>query len=122
MGLVARQLEAAGIATICLSSAMSITEAVNPPRAVFIDFPLGHTAGKPGDKPLKRAIMTDALDALETMAEPGSIRALPYRWSDDESWKTTAQRTDGDDRVSRTDEPQYQFPEDRQAAEAAQQN
>lgn len=120
MGLVARQLEAAGIATICLSSAMSITEAVNPPRAVFIDFPLGHTAGKPGDKPLQRAIMTDALDALETMAEPGSIRALPYRWSDDESWKTTAQRTNGDDRVSRTDEPQYQFPEDRQAAEAAQ--
>lgn len=99
---------------------MSITKAVNPPRAVFIDFPLGHTAGKPGDKPLQRAIMTDALDALATLTAPGSIRALPYRWSDDESWKTTAQRTHGDDRVSRTDEPQYQFPEDRQAAEAAQ--
>lgn len=117
MGLVARQLEAAGIATICLSSAMSITEAVNPPRAVFVDFPLGHTAGKPRDKPLQRAIMADALDALGSITEPGTIRPLPYRWSDDESWKQTAQRTHGDDRVSRTDEPQYQLPEDRQAAE-----
>lgn len=122
MGLVARQLEAAGIATICLSSAMSITRAVNPPRAVFIDFPLGHTAGKPGDKALQRAIMMDTLDALETIAEPGTIRPLPYRWSDDDAWKQTAQRSDGDDRVSRTDEPQYQFPEDREAAEAVQED
>ncbi|HCG69701.1 MAG TPA: glycine reductase, partial [Gammaproteobacteria bacterium] len=46
VGLIARALEAAGIATICLSSARSITESVGAPRAVYLDYPLGQTAGR----------------------------------------------------------------------------
>lgn len=115
MGLVAREIERRGIATICLSSAYSITAAVNPPRAVFIDFPLGHTAGKRGDKPLQRRILIDTLSALDSIQEPGTIRKLPYRWSSSDDWKT--QPPTMDDRQDRSSEPQYQYPEDREAAE-----
>ena len=123
MGLVAREAERRGIATICLSSAYSITASVNPPRAVFIDFPLGHTAGKRGDKALQRRIMIDTLSALDGIQQPGSIRILPYRWADSDDWKHTVMRPragskHADDRVTRLDEPQYQYPEDRDAAEA----
>lgn len=124
MGLVAREVEQRGIATVCLSSAYSITAAVNPPRAVFIDFPLGHTAGKRGDKALQRRIMIDTLSALDGIHKPGSIITLPYRWSGTDDWKDTVMqsREDGrhaDDRVTRRDAPQYQYPEDREAAAGA---
>lgn len=124
MGLVARELEARGIATVCLSSAYSITAAVNPPRAVFVDYPLGRTAGKRDDKLNQRGIMLDALAALQEAEQPGTIRTLPYRWGDDDHWKDSAMRPSqrsadatADDRVARHAEPQYQFPEDRDAAE-----
>lgn len=122
MGLIAREIEQRGIPTVCLSSAYSITAAVNPPRAVFVDFPLGHTAGKPGDRGLQRHIMIDALSALDGISQPGHIRKLPYRWGADEAWKRTVMRPDPDenaldDRVTRSAEPQYQYPEDRAAAE-----
>lgn len=96
-----------------MSSAYSITAAVNPPRAVFVDFPLGHTAGKPHDKGLQRRIMIDTLSALDGIQTPGTIRTLPYRWSDDEAWKQDAAPSPSDDRVTRHAEPQYQYPEDR---------
>jgi len=122
VGLVAREIELRGIPTVCLSSAWSITAAVNPPRAVFVDFPLGHTAGKRGDKALQRRIMIDTLSALDGIQQPGSIRPLPYRWSASDAWKQNVMRpkpstTHVDDRVERSDAPQYQYPEDREAAE-----
>ena len=116
MGLIARHLEAAGIPTLCMSSALDITRAVNPPRAVFLDFPLGHTTGKPHDRDLQRAILTQALAAFSSITIPGSIIPLPFRWSADDEWKRTAMM-DGDTRVPRFDTPQYQNEEDRQRAE-----
>lgn len=101
---------------MCLSSAYSITASVRPPRAVFVDFPLGHTAGRPGDRALQRHIVIDALAALEGMVEPGRIEHLPYRWPDDD-WKRAPLGELDDDRTPRSDQPQYQFPEDRIAAE-----
>lgn len=130
MGLIAREIERRGIPTICLTSAWSITRAVNPPRAAYVDFPLGHTAGKPDDKPLQRKIMIDTLSAFDSIAVPGEIRRLSYEWSADHSWKDRVMRpqptaepnqnspndsaaADADDRLARTDEPQYQHPADR---------
>jgi len=72
VGLIARQLEAAGIATVSLTSARDITASANPPRAVFVDFPLGHTAGGVGQRELNRAIVSAALNTL-TQTEPGRI-------------------------------------------------
>ena len=107
-----------------MSSAYSITAAVNPPRAVYLDFPLGHTAGKPHDAGLQRRILRDTLDALVDIDAPGTIRWLPYRWAEDDGWKDLVMRPspDGsseDDRIKRHPDPQYQCEEDRIAAQAA---
>ena len=117
MGLIARQIEAAGIPTLCMGSAIDILKSVNPPRAAFLDFPLGHTTGKPHEPELQREILRQALDAFNTMTEPGSIKTLPFRWSDQDEWKKTAMM-EGDSRTPRHDTPQYQTEEDRIRAEA----
>jgi hypothetical protein len=128
VGLIARELERRGIPTVTLSSAWSITAAVAPPRAVFIDFPLGHTAGKPRDRSLQRHIMIEALSALDGIQTPGTIRRLPFRWAASDDWKDAvmrpaplAQKRDGagDDRKPRHATPQYQFPADELAAKRA---
>ena len=119
MGLIARQVEAAGIPTLCMGSALDILKAGNPPRAAFLDFPLGHTTGKPHEPELQREILVQAFDAFNTMTEPGSIKTLPFRWSDEDEWKKTAM-TEGDSRTVRHDTPQYQTEEDRVRAEANQ--
>jgi len=116
VGLVARHSEAAGIPTLCMTSARDITRAVNPPRAAFLDFPLGHTAGKPHDPEMQRQIVAGALSSFETMTAPGSVKELPFRWSEDEEWKAKA-FAEGDDRAPRHDTPQYQEEEDRRRAE-----
>ena len=106
-----------------MSSALSITEAVNPPRAVYLDFPLGRTAGKPHDVTLQRRILRDTLAALVSIDAPGTVRRLPYRWADDDAWKDGVMRPEPggsatDDRIERHPDPQYQCDEDRAEAEA----
>ena len=90
MGLIARVVEAAGIPTLCMTSALDITRAVNPPRAVFLNFPLGHQTGKPHDPDLQRSIVRDAMRAFATIARPGTVVELPYVWDpDDCGWEET---------------------------------
>jgi hypothetical protein len=73
-----------------MTSALDITQAVNPPRAVFVNFPLGHQTGKPHQPDLQRQIVRDALHAFETIARPGAIVELPYVWDpDDRNWEAT---------------------------------
>ena len=117
MGLIARALEAEGIPTLSLSSAWSITASVNPPRAAFLDFPLGHTAGKPHEAQLNAAIMQAALRVFEE-AGRGSITRLPFQWAVNDDWKAALLAELGDDRVERFDTPQYQTPDDAAQADA----
>ena len=117
MGLVARHLEANGIPTLSMTSALDITRSVNPPRAAFLDFPFGHTTGKPHEPELQREILREALAAFEEMKAPGSVKHLSFRWSEDETWKETA-FAGGDERRPRHDTPQWQCDEDRRRAEA----
>ena len=125
MGLIARTLEAAGISTVSLSSARSITAAANPPRAVFLDYPLGQTAGRAGDPDEQDFVMNSALNAVEGMTQPGAIEAIDLQWSNDDSWKDGVMRvkpdgdvTNLDDRSERYSTPQYQHPEDAIALQA----
>jgi hypothetical protein len=118
VGLVARHLEAVGIPTLCMTSALDITNAVRPPRAAFLDYPLGHTTGKPNEPELQRRIMIEAVDAFSSLSEPGTVKRLLFRWSEDERWKERA-FAGGDDRRPRQDTPQYQCEEDRRLAERA---
>jgi hypothetical protein len=117
VGLIARHAEAAGIPTLCMGSALDIIKAGNPPRAAFLDFPLGHTTGKPHEPELQREILVQALEGFNTMTKPGSIKMLPFRWSEEDEWKPTAMMN-GDSRTPRHDTPQYQTEEDRIRAEA----
>jgi hypothetical protein len=100
-----------------MTSALDITRSVNPPRAAFLDFPLGHTTGKPHDRGLQRAILVEALEAFESLREPGGVKLLPFAWGDDDAWKGNAM-IGGDARTTRHDTPQYQSDEDRVRAEA----
>ncbi len=86
MGLIARVLEEAGIPTTTVSSARDITASVKPPRAVFVNFPLGHTTGVPFDVQVQMGIVRVALDTLTEATEPGAIVDLPYQWPDDPAW------------------------------------
>ena len=83
-------VEAAGIPTLCMTSALDITQAVNPPRAVFVNFPLGHQTGKANQPELQRQIVRDAMRAFETIEKPGTIVELPYVWdAGDRRWEET---------------------------------
>lgn len=117
MGLIARHAEAAGIPTLCMGSALDILQAGKPPRAAFLDYPLGHTTGKPHEPELQREILMQALEGFSSLIVPGSIKMLPFRWSEEDEWKRTAMNT-GDSRTPRHDTPQYQTEEDRRLAEA----
>lgn len=125
VGLIAREVEARGIPTLSMSSAYSITRAVNPPRAVYLDYPLGHTSGKPLDQHNQLAIMRDTLAAFAAINSPGEIHHLAYEWQTDHSWKDRVMRPRGkvasqareDNRVERFDSPQYQHPNDELAAD-----
>ncbi len=100
-----------------MSSALDITMAVNPPRAAFINFPLGHTTGKPNNSALQREIIKSALEAFDVLGEPGSIKELPFQWSENTSWEKTVMTEIEDNRNLRYNIPQYQNQEDRLRAE-----
>ncbi len=120
MGLIARQLEESGIPTVVLTSARDITMAVNPPRAVFLDYPLGHTSGRPDQPALNKEIVGAALGAFAQADRPGWIHGLPHRWDTSDDWKDAVLRptTNGadDDRTLRLDSPQYQSEQDANTA------
>jgi len=80
VGLVARVVEEMGIPTIYAGAARDIMLQVRAPRAVFVDFPLGRTTGKPFDRELQMSIIKDALSALKTIKQPGTLIHLPYDW------------------------------------------
>jgi len=96
VGLIARRVEEGGIPTISVSSARDVTELVKPPRSVFVNFPLGHTTGKPFDRELQMKIIKDAFDALKSIKTPGTIIDLPYQWEEsDDSWEREAEQQAG---------------------------
>ena len=73
-----------------MTSALDITQAVKPPRAVFLNFPLGHQTGKPHQPDLQRSIVRDAMVAFTTIDRPDTIVELPYVWDpNDRGWEET---------------------------------
>jgi hypothetical protein len=86
-GLVARHLEANGIATVVMGCAKDIVEQAAVPRFLFSDFPLGNSAGKPHDIASQALTLGLALDLLERASGARTTMQSPLRWSADASWK-----------------------------------
>lgn len=78
--MIARAVEEAGIPTVSLSSAFDLTSLVKPPRTFFVNYPLGHTSGKPFNRQNQMEILKAALSGAKDMKEAGAIVQLPYQW------------------------------------------
>ena len=68
--MLARALEAQGIATTSISLVREHTEKVKPPRTLFVPFPFGHALGRPNDPELQHRVLRAALDLLGEPAGP----------------------------------------------------
>ena len=113
MSLIARHFERKGLPTLILGSAFDILLAGMPPRAMFLNYPLGFETGKPFDKQSQYEVVQSALAEFESFDKPG-IKTLPYEWQD--GWDMTQERArsgGSDNRSTRDMTPQYQKEEDR---------
>lgn len=79
MGLIARTLEAAGIATVCIIGIRDIAEKVHPPRSVHLRWPFGHPLGEPGNRAQQLSVIHYAMRALYSAA-PAEICEPGWRW------------------------------------------
>jgi hypothetical protein len=86
-GLVARLLEASGIATVVMGCAKDIVEHVGVPRLLFSDFPLGNAAGRPNDAASQAFTLELALALLESAPAARTTVQSPLRWSANPDWK-----------------------------------
>ena len=99
-----------------IGSALDILQSCQPPRAKFVNYPLGFESGRFQDKADQLSVIHQALRGFDEMQEP-SIQTLDLEWLD--GWDMINKREGGklDQRSPRTMEPQYQTEADRLAAE-----
>jgi len=64
VGLVARELERRGVATVSLALLHAAVREEPPPRALWVPFFHGYALGPPGDPAPQREILAAALDLL----------------------------------------------------------
>ena len=70
MSVLAHVFEAAGIATIVLSSVREMAVKVAPPRALHCEFPLGRPLGRPGDPEFQHDVLRRAFALLDAPSGP----------------------------------------------------
>ncbi len=87
MGLVARELEAQGIATVIVGSARDIVEHCGVPRFLYTDFPLGNPCGPPWDRQAQAQIAAHAADLLETASGARGTVKAPLVWPGEDAWR-----------------------------------
>lgn len=86
VSLVARHLEANGIATVVVGSAQDIVETVGVPRFTFVDYPLGNPMGRPWDVSEQLAVTSAATDLVASAPGPRTTRRLDLEWGTDD-WR-----------------------------------
>jgi D-proline reductase (dithiol) PrdB len=75
VGLVARQIEERGIATVCIMNLRKVAERILAPRTLLVDRPFGALLGEPSDRAGQEALVLAALAMLEDpTVKPGEIR------------------------------------------------
>jgi D-proline reductase (dithiol) PrdB len=73
VGLIQSIIERAGIPTASVTLLKEITERVAPPRALFVDFPLGYPLGNPNDSALQTRIIVAMLALLREPVPPAIL-------------------------------------------------
>jgi hypothetical protein len=68
--VLARVLEANGVATTSISLVREHTEKLKAPRALFVPFPFGHALGRPNDPALQHRVLRAALELFAAPAGP----------------------------------------------------
>ena len=77
-------IERTGIPTVSITLLRDITERVAPPRALYVDRPLGFPLGRANDPSLQRRIILSALEMLSV-----DLRGPLLRFFADESADAT---------------------------------
>jgi D-proline reductase (dithiol) PrdB len=80
VGLASREIEAAGISTLCLSMIPELTSATGAPRVAGLEYPLSRPMGLAGDATGQSAVLRAALAAFEAATRFGEVVELPFRW------------------------------------------
>jgi hypothetical protein len=82
-------VEAAGIPTLVIGTALDIMSKAAPPRGVFVDHPVGRTCGPPHDRARHQDVVASALAEFPRFSRSGEIRDLGCRWraTGDRSWE-----------------------------------
>ena len=70
MGALANFIERAGVATASISLIREQSEAVKPPRALWVPFALGRPLGSAADAGFQKQVVRAALAMLDTATEP----------------------------------------------------
>jgi len=70
VGALANYIERAGVATASISLIREQSEAVQPPRALWVPFALGRPLGLANDPEFQKDVMRAALTMLDTATEP----------------------------------------------------
>lgn len=70
MCALAHVIEKAGIATVTLASTLSVAERMQPPRAMWADFPLGRPLGHPADAEFQHDVLRRAFVLLDEETGP----------------------------------------------------
>jgi hypothetical protein len=78
--VLARTLEAAGLATVLVTNMPFWAEKTGVPRALAVEFPFAHTLGQPHDADGQMRVIRQALEVLETAKAPGAIVHSPETW------------------------------------------
>lgn len=64
VGLIQAAIEKVGITTVSITLLKEVTEKIQPPRAMFVPYPLGYPLGKANDPELQTSIIKEALSLL----------------------------------------------------------
>lgn len=65
MGVIQREIERAGVATVSISLVKEFTQVVRPPRALWVPFPFGRPLGAPKNTSVQRRVIEAAFALLK---------------------------------------------------------
>ena len=116
---MARAIEESGTPTMVMGSAFDILSAAWPPRTAFVNYPLGHQAGRPFDPEDQLQQVGDALKGLEQHTAPGQVNVLNAVWGDTTDYCAEVGSSRDAVRQVRDEVTRYQAAADLEAAVSA---